>query len=460
MHKHSHFAAARHHGFRISIFLKILITLFVTGVVLGISIISYHNHFDNPRYEGVIHRNLENYVEHIINDLGMPPNRERAIELQKEFSFQIRYDSPEVSWATIDDFPSVEELESKTKISKKHREKIFQEYGSKGQFYHASMLDQRQFYYAIRKDHGTYIFATNFKRSFRPGKLYHAGLIGLLTIIITSSYVSIRWIFKPIKWLEEGVAEIGRGNLDHRIPTRKRRDELGELAVSFNDMAERIKKMLSAKEQLLQDVSHELRSPVTRMRVALEFVPNGEKKESLLEDVAELEAMITELLESEKLNSDHGKLNIATINIGDLLSETIKGFETRPPGIQLIPALGVMKIEADVERVKVILKNVMENAIKYSGRESQAVEVTARKEGNSTFVTIRDHGIGIPKGDLPYIFEPFYRADKSRSRNTGGYGLGMSLCKKIMDAHGGKIKIESTHGEGTTVSLEFRNMID
>ena len=266
----------------------------------------------------------------------------------------------------------------------------------------------------------------------------------------------IHWLHVAVKWLEEGVAEIGNGNLDHRIPSRKRRDELGELAVSFNEMAERIKKMIMAKEQLLVDVSHELRSPVTRMRVALEFIPDGEKKESLLEDVAELEAMITELLESEKLNSDHGKLNLETVDLAELLHETIKEFEKRPPGVELLPVSEVMEIEADAERVRVVLKNVMENAIKYSNPDSGAVEIAARTDGNSTVVTIRDSGAGIPKEDLPYIFEPFYRADKSRSRHTGGYGLGMSLCKKIMDAHGGSIGIESAHGEGTTVRLEFR----
>jgi signal transduction histidine kinase len=402
--------------------------------------VGYHRLFEGPRHQGILRKNLENYVEYIIKELGVPPDKERAMELQKEFSFHIRYDSAEYSWATIEDFPSREELERKRTF---HRHRHMG--GRKGQFYYVS-----------KKDHGTYIFATDFRRFFEPNKLYFAGLIGLLTIILAGSYMAIRWIFKPVKWLEEGVAEIGRGNLDHRIPTRKRRDELGELAVSFNDMAERIKKMVRAKEQLLLDVSHELRSPVTRMRVALEFVSDGEKKESLLEDVGELEAMITELLESEKLNSDHGKLDIETIDLASLLRETIKEFEIRPPGVVLMPVSEVMNIDGDAERVKVVLKNVIENAIKYSNPDNRAVEVAARKEAGAIVVTIRDHGIGIPKEDLSAIFEPFYRADKSRSRNTGGYGLGMSLCKKIMDAHGGSIGIESTHGEGTTVRLEFR----
>jgi len=455
MRKHSHFTGRQHRGFRISIFLKILFALFITGIVLSVSIISYHSQFDNSRYEGVMHKNLENYVDYVINDLGVPPDRERAIELQKKFSFQMRYDSPEVSWATTNDFPSIEELEKKESLNK-HRHKFPQKYGTNGNFYHASIKDQGQFYYSTGKNHGTYIFATNFKRGPRRGKLYHLGLISILAVILTGSYMAIRWIFNPIKWLEKGVAEIGRGNLDHRIPSRKRRDELGNLADSFNEMAEQINKMIMEKEQLLLDVSHELRSPVTRMRVALEFLDDGEKKESILEDIAELEAMISELLETEKLNSDHGKLNLETVDLADLLRETVKEFETRTPGVRLLPIPEILEINADTERVKVVLKNVIENAIKYSNPDSPAIEIGAHKGDDSTLVTIRDYGIGIPTEDLSAIFEPFYRVDKSRSRNTGGYGLGMSLCKKVMDAHGGSISIESAHGEGTTVRLEFK----
>jgi signal transduction histidine kinase len=103
-----------------------------------------------------------------------------------------------------------------------------------------------------------------------------------------------------------------------------------------------------------------------------------------------------------------------------------------------------------------VFNNIITNAIKYSPSDGEAVRLSLRKDEEYTLVQVQDHGLGIPGEDLPYIFEPFYRVDKSRSKRTGGYGLGLSLCKSIMDAHQDKIEVESTLGAGTTISLFFR----
>ena len=112
-------------------------------------------------------------------------------------------------------------------------------------------------------------------------------------------------------------------------------------------------------------------------------------------------------------------------------------------------------LKIDLNRIRTVLKNILENAVKYSKPESQPVEIAVDGEEKSVVIRIRDYGSGIPKEELPYLFEPFYRTDKSRSKDTGGYGLGMSLCKKIMEAHGGKIEIHSEVNVGTTVVLRF-----
>jgi signal transduction histidine kinase len=138
-----------------------------------------------------------------------------------------------------------------------------------------------------------------------------------------------------------------------------------------------------------------------------------------------------------------------------IIKEVLQDFQNKSPGIKLTSLLESIFLNVDTDRIKTVLKNVIENSLKYSKSESQPIEISIDEEEKSVVIRIKDHGSGIPKEELPYIFEPFYRIDKSRSKETGGYGLGMSLCKKIMEAHGGTIEISSELNIGTTVILRF-----
>jgi signal transduction histidine kinase len=227
------------------------------------------------------------------------------------------------------------------------------------------------------------------------------------------------------------------------------------MANAFNDMTKCIREMLQARGQLLLDVSHELRSPLTRLKVALEFLPNSEVKENIREDVDEMEMMVREILETARLADKHGRLDIQPVNVAELICKTAAGFENRPLCICLDSIPDEIIIDADANLARTVLKNILNNALKYSGPSNKPVTIHVDRKNEFVVIRIRDNGIGIPKEDLPYIFEPFYRVDKSRSKDTGGYGLGLSLCKTIMEAHGGKIEIESAPASGTRVSLFF-----
>ncbi|MDY7038681.1 MAG: HAMP domain-containing sensor histidine kinase, partial [Thermodesulfobacteriota bacterium] len=202
-------------------------------------------------------------------------------------------------------------------------------------------------------------------------------------------------------------------------------------------------------------VSHELRSPITRMKVTLEFLPEGKSKENIRSDLQEIEKMIFEILETARQHYMHGELNRQSINLADLLYEIIHAFENQPPGIQFSDFPKTIEIYADPDQIKTVLNNVLSNALKYSQPENDSVQIGYKKQEPYVILRIKDHGIGIPEEELPFIFEPFYRVEKSRSKRTGGYGLGLSLCKTIMEAHEGKIAVESAPGQGTTVSLYF-----
>jgi signal transduction histidine kinase len=151
----------------------------------------------------------------------------------------------------------------------------------------------------------------------------------------------------------------------------------------------------------------------------------------------------------------HGNLKRQPINLADHLEGILADFVNQPPGVQAGDFPDELELNVDPEQVKTVFQNILTNAIKFSAPEDKPIMISVIKQANFTVVRILDHGIGIPPDELPFIFEPFYRVDKSRSKRTGGYGLGLSLCKTIMEAHGGRIEVDSKPAVGTCVSLFF-----
>jgi signal transduction histidine kinase len=248
---------------------------------------------------------------------------------------------------------------------------------------------------------------------------------------------------------------LSAGNIDTQIST-KHRDELGKLIHSFNTMTARIKEMIQARERLILDVSHELRSPLTRIKLALEFVKDQEARENIRDDITELETKINELLETERLKSQHGKLKLKKTRLLPLLEDVCGDFANRKPGVRIMHFPEKVYLNLDPERMKTLFRNILDNAIRHSPPEAYPVEISCREKPDEFTIVIQDFGNGIPENELPFIFEPFYRVDKSRSKKTGGYGLGMSLSKQIMEAHGGHIEVSSRLRVGTTVFLKFK----
>ena len=220
-------------------------------------------------------------------------------------------------------------------------------------------------------------------------------------------------------------------------------------------MTSRIEGMLQTKDQLLLDISHELRTPITRMKVALEFLPKSRAKNSLQADIVEMEKMVTGILETARMRHQYAELKKQPTDLVALLKQTAAAFENQPPGIETVDLPPELSVQVDPQQIKTVFENLLSNAFKYSEPESDPVKISVERRASGVRVRIEDHGIGIPQGQLAHIFEPFYRVDKSRSKDSGGYGLGLSLCKSIMEAHKGKIEVQSRPKEGTTVLLFF-----
>ncbi len=169
-------------------------------------------------------------------------------------------------------------------------------------------------------------------------------------------------------------------------------------------------------------------------------------------DVDEIEQMVSELLELERLRNGRG-MHVERQDLVAVLREVSKSFEDRRPGLHLFVTEREIMLDFDAGEMRRVLRNVLENAFKYSLPDSRAVEVSTSKSGNEIVVRVSDDGPGILEGDAGNIFEPFFRVDRSRSKNTGGYGIGLSISKRIMDAHKGSIAIEPNPGRGTSFLL-------
>ncbi|MGD2185398.1 MAG: HAMP domain-containing sensor histidine kinase [Desulfobacterales bacterium] len=422
-----------------SVFTKLLVVIILTGICINLVVGGFFVHLRN-QFVGPFHKNVVQYLNYLIADMGDPPSLERAREISRQSFLEIRYESPDLSWATSDGLPTF--FKGRFAPWRQNPDVRIGKYRGR----HVIEVDKKP---------GRFIFGASRSLPVESGR--HRLLVVmlvLLTAILAIAFFAIRHILRPVKWLNTGVQEVSRGNLKHRVPLKKS-DELRDLAAAFNDMTERIRDMLHTKEQLLFDVSHELRTPLTRMKVALEFLEDSQAKQNLQADIEEMEKMVSEILETARRQHKYENLKKQPVRLADLLKQTLATFENQPPGIEMVDVSFEVETEVDAEQVNTVFKNVLNNAIKYSPPDSEPIQVSCKRQESHAVVRITDKGIGIPEEELSHVFEPFYRVDKSRSKDTGGYGLGLSLCKTIMEAHDGKIDVQSRPGKGTTVSLFF-----
>ncbi len=389
-----------------------------------------------PHVQNEILPNVERYIEYLIDDIGDPPDLSVAQQLADQLPFEVRIEGRGVDWTSSPKLKSIEGYEF---------EPAPHPYDNVYLSHH-----RRDQYLLIQKQGYQYLFAVD--NSFRRGsERRHWVLFLLLGSILLFLYLLIRRMFRPIEAMSEQVRKIGEGDLKQDIETDAR-GELGMLAAGINRMSGQIKAMLESKSALLLAISHELRSPITRMRVNLELLKESEIQQKLIDDIREMETLIASILESEKLNTSHAPLMLSRCEMLGLVEEVIKAHPSRN---HIRSRLSPVELEVDQLRVKLLIKNLIDNACHYSIEDQGEVEISLSHDQVSVNIEVRDRGVGIKTEDIPRVTEPFYRPDSSRQRDTGGYGLGLYLCKLIVDAHGGQIVIESEPGNGTKVIVKL-----
>ena len=275
---------------------------------------------------------------------------------------------------------------------------------------------------------------------------WHFILIASLFILLL--YLAIRYQFAPVADITRVVREVSQGNFKARTKTR-RKDDLGQLANQVNLMAEDIDRLIESKRSLLLGISHELRTPLTRAKVSSSLIEASKYRESLLDDIAEMETIITELTEAEKLSEDSPLARQVT-DINSLILEVLNESFSRE-SITFTPLDETSYVNIDPIRVKLLVKNVLKNAVLHSSEAQLCPEISLKLTQEKLTIKIIDYGTGMPANVLNRLAEPFYRLDQSRQRKTGGYGLGLYLCKAITTAHRGELLISSEEGKGTEV---------
>ncbi|MDH3631031.1 MAG: HAMP domain-containing histidine kinase [Gammaproteobacteria bacterium] len=389
-----------------------------------------------PHVQHEILPNVERYIEYLIDDIGDPPNLPIAQQLADQLPFEIRIEGRGVDWTSSPKLKAIAGYEF---------EPAPHPYDNVYLSHH-----RRDQYLLIQKQGYQYLFAVD--NSFRRGsERRHWVLFLLLGSILLVLYLLIRRMFRPIEAMSTQVRKIGEGDLRQDILTEGK-GELGMLAAGINRMSGQIKAMLESKSALLLAISHELRSPITRMRVNLELLEESEIQQKLIDDIREMETLIASILESEKLNTSHAPLMLSRCELLGLVEEVI---EAHPGRNRIISRLSPVELEVDRLRMKLLIKNLIDNACHYSIEDQGEVEISLSHDQESVSIEVRDRGVGIKTEDISRVTEPFYRPDSSRQRNTGGYGLGLYLCKLIVEAHGGQIVIESEPGNGTKVIVKL-----
>jgi len=410
------------------------VLILIVGSIVGKG---FAGHFRNSIEPFMVH-----YVELMERQLGTPPDQARAKQITSNIPVSIHVFGKQQSWSTNAIPPDIESLSRL--FSPPQGGRI--DHGK----YQLRTRGEQFVLYTRSGDYDVYY------QVYQPTELRRGGTFGLSLLlaivgILVLIFYATKALFRPIEDIQTGVQLIGSGRLDHRISKRSN-DQLGDLADNVNAMADDISDMLEAKRQLLLGISHELRSPITRSRVNLALMEESKSKTEVERDIASMEQMITELLESERLNSRHVSLNLETVRLDHLIRDQVQREFFRK-----VQVMDLVELETrlDQARIKLLLRNLLQNAIKHSVDPNRKPRISLVNEADQFCIYVTDSGDGIDPAHIPHLTEPFYRADPSRQRKTGGYGLGLHLCKVIVEAHGGELSITSEAGLGTTIRCIF-----
>ncbi|MDH4425325.1 MAG: HAMP domain-containing sensor histidine kinase [Acidovorax sp.] len=374
---------------------------------------------------------VADYIDKLAAEIGDPPDVGRARAITQRLPLNVRISGPQTNWRSnpeqadsphdgMDDTPTDPESP---------------------RFYVRTTADGHriQFGVSVQAWHN------------RPRFIGWLTLFTLL-VLTTLAYVRVRRMLRPLDDIRAGALRFGAGEFGQAIPVRSAQhpDELGELAATINTMGADIHQMLEAKRTLLLAISHELRSPLTRARLHTELLPETvdvqPSRQALLRDLALMRDLVTDLLESERLASPHAALHREAVDVRALVDDVVCELHTAHattaqaagPTIDMHLPDAMPRLPLDPVRMRLLVRNLLDNALRHSASSAVPPQITVQWAQGQLRIAVRDFGTGVDDGQLPQLGQPFFRADAARTREGGGVGLGLYLCRLVAQAHGGQ----------------------
>lgn len=286
--------------------------------------------------------------------------------------------------------------------------------------------------------------------------------IGVLLILASTimGFIISRSITRPINKLMTKAKYISKGEYDKKIEINTDILEINDLINSINNLSQSIKEQENIRKRLTGDISHELKTPLTNIQSHLEAMidgiwePTEERLLSVKEEAERLSSLVSDMQKLNKYDESSIKLKKDNVNISDIICFVIFQFSNlaKSKNIKIEYEKKNISLYCDKDKITQALVNILSNAIRYSN-EGSTIFIEEKLKDNKVIISIEDQGIGISEEDLKYVFERFYRADKSRTRATGGTGIGLTIVKSIVSSHGGEVKLESKLGEGSKFTI-------
>jgi len=280
-----------------------------------------------------------------------------------------------------------------------------------------------------------------------------------IAIAVALGFIVSNFITRPMRQLADSAQRIAAGDLTQRV-RHKSDDEVGEVSNAFNSMAEQLEKKEKSRKQLLADVAHELRNPLSIVQGNLEawldgiITPTPEQIASVYDETVLLNRLITDLRELSLAEAGQLKLHQEMTAINGLINAEITGFQARcqEKQVSLSAELdeNLPEVNIDRDRIRQVLHNLLENALRYTPSDGSIKVKAGMDKDQQVRVSVADSGSGIDPDDLPFVFDHFYKADKSRQRGYGSAGIGLALVRRFVELHGGKVWVDSQVGKGST----------
>lgn len=312
---------------------------------------------------------------------------------------------------------------------------------------------------ARRSSDGRYWFILSIPEASVARSVFPPEQLLVLLAVVLLCYLLARYLSSPLRELKAALERFGQGDFSARTGS-KRRDEVGDLARTFDRMGERIQNLVAAERRLLLDISHELRSPLARLGVVIELARSGENLDAALDRIQKeserLNMLVGGLLQAMRAEVDPASMRTQSVRLDELLADVVNdvSIEASARGCSVkLNGDRAVTVTGDAELLRRATENVIRNAIRYAPPKT-AIDVRLTHDDHRARVQVRDYGPGVPEEALGRIFQPFYRVEGDRNRSSGGVGLGLAIARRAVELHRGTLAAKNAH-PGLEVEIDL-----